>query len=183
MTVEELIERIIDAYPGATPEAMKAFKPVFLARLKHREGPKLDDAITEVLGSFKPKASHPFPIPADFEVHLPSLRDIKREAPIGPALEERHQRSRKLFEEWHDGQGRKIKEVRPQPVYAACALEAYEKARKAVDDTRLLLTAEDIAKCELHAVTCERVHRFGKLPKSAEVWQQQCDEIRSEWAR
>jgi len=29
MMVKELLERIVVAYPGASPEAMRAFKPVF----------------------------------------------------------------------------------------------------------------------------------------------------------
>jgi hypothetical protein len=185
MTVEELIARIIDAYQGATPEAMKSFKPVFLARLKHREGDKLDEATIEVFGSFKPKASQPFPIPADFEAHLPSLRDIKSGAsPIGKMLEERHQRTRKLFEEWHTGQGLKIKSARPKHVYGACALEVYERAKRAKSDIdQVILNAEDITRCEQSAVTSERIYRFGAMPQSPEIWQTQCDEIRAEWAK
>jgi hypothetical protein len=49
MTVDELITRIIAAYPGANLEAMKSFKLVFYARLKPREGESLAEATTEVL--------------------------------------------------------------------------------------------------------------------------------------
>jgi len=181
MTVDELLKTLAHAYPAFTVERMTHWAQVFRARLQHREGPHLDSAITETLAEFEPKSAKPFPIPVDFERHLPSIHREKSGAkPIGPLLEARTQQARKLFGEWHDGQGRKIKEARPHPVYAACVLEAYDKARKG--GSRLLLTAEDIARCELHAVSCERVHRFGKLPKSPEAWQQQCEEIRAEWA-
>jgi hypothetical protein len=44
MTVDELITHLIASYPGASLEAMKSFKPVSYARLRHREGESLADA-------------------------------------------------------------------------------------------------------------------------------------------
>src|ERR1043166_6038197 len=46
MMVKELLERIVVAYPGASPEAMRTFKPVFLARLGGHEGPALGRGFT-----------------------------------------------------------------------------------------------------------------------------------------
>lgn len=183
MTVAELLERIIGAYPGATPAALKSFTPVFYARLKHREGDKLDEAATEVFGSFHPKASKPFPIPADFEAHLPSLRNIKADsAPIGKMLDERHERAQKLYAAWHGSQGLKIKAARAMAIYGACSLEAYKRCKEATARTeRIMLSPDDIAICEQRAVTSERVHRFGRMPASPEVWHAQCAEIRADW--
>lgn len=181
MTVTELIDRIVGAYPGATLEAMKSFKPVFYARFKHREGPHLEEAALEVLSNFRPKASQPFPIPADFEAHMPSLRSIKTdEAPIGKWLEERHQRAKRLYEAWHGSQGMKIKAARPQAVYGARSSEAYAMAKTTKAD-HVRLSPEDIALCEQRAVSSARVHRFGPLPASNEIWDAQCAEIRAGW--
>ncbi len=183
MTVDELLTKLAMAFPSFNATAVEAWAPVFRARFGHREGPKLADAYEQTLGEFSVKKSKSlFPVPADFEAFMPSLKDVKA-PPIGKMLEERHQRARKLFEQWHDSQGLKIKEARPKAVYGACALEAYERGKRSFSDNeRVLLSSEDIAICEQRAVTSERIHRFGAMPKSPEAWKSQCAEIRAEWA-
>ncbi len=184
MTVDELLKRLAHSYSAFTAERVEHWGPVFRARFGHREGPKLEDAFTEVLATFQPKNTKPFPIPIDFEAHMPSLKNIKSaETPIRPLLEERHLRAQRLFDIWHSSQGLKIKGARPYPVYASCMLEAYARAKAARTDADFVrLSVEDIARCEQRAVTCERVHRFGALPRLPDVWEAQCAEIRADWA-
>lgn len=184
MNVAELLDRIIAIYPGATPEALASFRPVFLARLQHRET-HLESAANEVFATFQPKGNKPFPIPADFEAHLPSIhataRDAK-DAPIGPWLEARAQRSESLYRDWHATQGAKIKAARPLPVYGQCVLLVKDLANKATERTpRIQLTAEQIADCDQRAVSAARVAKFGRPPKDEETWRQQIAEVRADW--
>ncbi|HEY1034997.1 MAG TPA: hypothetical protein VGE09_08450 [Pseudoxanthomonas sp.] len=186
MTVSELLARIIAAYPGATTDAMKTFKPVFYARLQRHEGDKLEEAATAVLGSFRPKYGQPFPIPADFEAHLPSGRlDLGKGSgdagpPIRQWLADRDARRKRNYEDWTNGQGAKIKANRPHAVYSACVLMATELAAQRRD--RLVLSAEQIARCEEQALSRARVEMFGPPPKSDEAWRAQLDQVREAWA-
>ena len=99
MIVSELMARIQAAYPGLHPEALRAFMPVFQARLGKREGPALERAALEVLATFRPKHGQPFPIPADFEAALPApARDRPRLQPLDIAGH--GQRARQLMAAW-----------------------------------------------------------------------------------
>lgn len=183
MTVSELLARIIAAYPGATQDAMKTFKPVFYARLQRHEGDKLEEAATAVLAAFRPKFGQPFPIPADFEAHLPSGRlDLGGNSgpPIRQLLADRDARRKRIHEEWMNGQGAKIKANRPHSVYSACNLMALDLAAHRRD--RLVLSAEQITLCEEQALSRTRVEMFGPPPKSEEAWRAQCAQVRETWA-
>lgn len=181
MTVSDLLARIIAAYPGATQEAMKTFKPVFYARLQRHEGEKLEAAALEVLGSFRPKYGQPFPIPADFEAHLPSGKlDMGRGGgqSIRQWLADRAQNSPVTYAGWVDGQGAKIKANRPAQVYAACQHEAFAMAGKG---RPIVLSAEQIKLCEERALSQERARMFGPPPKSEETWMVQIAQVREAW--
>lgn len=186
MTVSELLARIIAAYPGATQDAMKTFKPVFYARLQRHEGDKLEEAATEVLARFRPKFGQPFPIPADFEAHLPSGKlDLGKGSsdagpPIRQWLADRDARRKQIHGDWLNGQGAKIKANRPHAVYSACNLMALELAAHRRD--KLVLSAEQIKVCEEQALSRARVEMFGPPPKSEEAWHAQCAQVREVWA-
>lgn len=179
MTVTELLTRIMAAYPGATNEAMKTFVPVFHARLKRHEGDALDTAAIEVLGSFKPKYDHKFPIPADFEAHLPSGRlNLPEENSIRGALADRAARKTRNMAEWQAGQGAKIKANRPQPAYNACILLAMELSGR---NQRLMLSGEQIQMCEDRALAAARLRMFGPLPRTNEAHTDQIQQVRDSW--
>jgi len=182
VTVAELLARIIAAYPGATQDAMKTFKPVFYARLQRHEGEALEVAATAVLGSFRPKFGQPFPIPADFEAHLATGK-LDRGNNLGPSirgwLKDRDERRRRIHADWVNGQGAKIKANRPHAVYSACTLMAIELAATCAD--RLVLTAEQIALCEDQAISRARVEMFGPPPKTEETWRDQRAQVREAW--
>lgn len=164
MTVTELLEAIIAAYAGATPEAMKTFVRVFHDRLARHEGPALAKAASEVLGTFKPKFDQKFPIPVDFEAHLPSG---KLHLPSdGPAIDFKGQRERKraLVSEWQAGQGAKIREARGPYVWAHCLWTVQAIAQQRAWDeraARVVLTAEQIQTCEDQAVSTARLSAQG----------------------
>jgi hypothetical protein len=183
MTVTELLTRIMAAYAGATTEAMKTFVPVFHARLRKHEGPALDAAAIEVFGSFKPRYDHKFPIPADFEAHLPSGKLNLGTAGQGirQTLADRATRRRRVLADWMNGQGAKIKAHRVPPMYAACVALAADLAGETSD--ALILTADQIKLCEDRALSAARIQRFGRIPRSTERWEAQIEEIRADWAR
>lgn len=186
MTVTELLKRLAGAYSAFDNRVIEAFAPVFRSYLAEHEGERLEKAYTQVLGTWRPKSGQRFPLPADFneflKLDIPRSKD--ETGPIQKALDERHDRAVRLYAAWFDSQGIRIRAARPQSVYGACCLEAYARAKASTQSTeRILLSPEDIARCELSAVTSERVHRFGPLPKSADVWQAQCDEIRADWTK
>lgn len=182
MTVADLLARIIGAYPGATQDAMKTFKPVFYARLQRHEGERLEAAATEVLGTFRPKFGQPFPIPADFEAHLPSGKlDLGREngPPIRQWLADRDARRKRVYADWLAGQGAKIRANRPHAVFSACNMAAMDLSNTARD--RLILNAEQIKTCEEQALARARVEMFGPPPKSEEAWESQREQVRAAW--
>src|SRR5690242_12936772 len=72
MTVAELLQLIIARFQGATPESLKAVKSSYYKRLEKHEGDLLADAWDAVVGEFKANYHNPFPLPADFEKHLPT---------------------------------------------------------------------------------------------------------------
>jgi hypothetical protein len=164
MTVAELLEAIIAAYPGASAEALRTFKPVFQTRLRYHEGQRLADAATAVLGTFSATARKPFPICADFEAHLPSG---KLHLPSdGPAIDFAGHRQRKqaLVADWQAGQGAKIKGARGPAIFAHCLWEAQHQAGALAwhdKPARVILSADQIQKCEQQAVSTARMSAHG----------------------
>jgi len=185
MTVTELLARIIAAYAGATTDAMKTFGPVFHARLGRHEGAHLAEAATEVLGSFKPTTRQPFPVPVDFEKHLPDTR-LHLPETSGPAIDlaGHRQRKQQLVEDWQARQGDGIAARRGRMVAASCryavALLADVAAWKP-EPGRIVLTAEQIQLAEDRVVSSERIAAHGAGALRAEdptMWQTQTDAVR-----
>lgn len=185
MTVTELLARIIGAYPGATTDAMKAFGPVFHARLRRHEGDPLAEAATEVLGSFKPTTRQPFPVPVDFEKHLPDAR-LHLPETSGPAIDlaGHHTRKQQLVADWQQRQGDGIAAKRGKLVAASCryavSLRADLEAWKP-EPIRIKLTAEEIQLAEDRVVSSERIAAHGAGALRAEdptMWQTQTDAVR-----
>ena len=186
MTVTELLARIIAAYPGATTDAMKTFGPVFHARLRRHEGDPLDEAATEVLGSFKPTTRQPFPVPVDFEKHLPDGR-LHLPETSGPAIDLAGHRQRKhqLVEDWQQRQGDGIAAKRGRLVASSCrhiVTMLADRAAWRTDPARIRLTAEDIQIAEDRVVSSERLAAHGAAALRSEdptAWQVQTDEVRA----
>lgn len=183
MTVAELLSAIIAAYPGANPDALATFRPVFQARFQHREGPALARAAAEVFGSFKATHRQPFPIPVDFEQHL---TPILPKGEGGPVLDLKGHRDRKeaLMADWEDRQGRGITAARGTKIAASCRSLARDIAHMrawSTDPTPVILTAEQIQRREDHVVSSERMATYGAhciRNENAEAWQAQVDELR-----
>jgi len=176
--VKELLERIVVAYPGASPEAMRTFKPVFHARLGGREGPALAKAATEVLASFRPKYGQPFPIPADFEAALP---DLPRPRPAGRAIDlGRHaEQVGRLIDEWRRGV-RARPEIRWAMEHIARGL-AHDAAWRG--DTRpIVLTAQQTRLAEQRALSLQRRVEHGPPEKlTRKAWWAQLAAIAARW--
>lgn len=165
MTVAELLERIMAAYSGATNEAMKTFVPVFHARLRRHEGEALETAANEVLGSFRAKFDQKFPIPADFETHLPSGK-LHLPSDDGPAIDfvSHRRRKQEIEADWLAGQGAKIRAARGQHIWAQCLFAVQRLAAVAAwrdQASRVILSAEQIQTCEDQAVSTARIQAHG----------------------
>jgi hypothetical protein len=118
------------------------------------------------------------------------LKDI----PIEKMLIDRNWFRKRTFDAWLAGQGRKIKAARPGPVYDACVAyvrtlidqarsDVHHETKKRVEAflLRHALTAEQIAECELRAVSQIRAAKRGFPPKfTQEAWESQIASIRAE---
>lgn len=183
MTVTELLTRIMAAYAGATPEAMKTFVPVFHARLRKHEGERLDEAAIEVLGTFKPKFDQKFPIPADFEKHLPSTRlDLPKET---PKLDFRAHKAAldRIMADWRNRQALKASKGVSQVLRA---LEDYAKPLADMmawlpGDNRLVLDREQLRIAKQRAVSLQRRIKHGMPTANADLWWDQIAEIQQRW--
>lgn len=93
-------------------------------------------------------------------------------------------RANRLFQDWHAGQGAKIKGARAMAVYAQCVMLAKDLANNADGHVgKVLLLGEQIGLCEQRALSQARVGRFGALPQTEEEWRSQIDQIRADWAK
>lgn len=186
MTVTDILKAIQAAYPGATTEALKTFVPVFHARLRKHEGDALDAAANEVLGTFRPKFGQPFPIPADFEAHLPSGK-LHLPGSDGPTIDfaGHKRRQAEIVAAWEAGQGAKIREARGVYVWTHCWLEAKRLAREAAwpeRPSRVVLSAEQIQRCEDQVVSTARITAHGaSVLRRGDVtdWQAQTEACRA----
>lgn len=184
MTVEELLRRISAMYPGASPEALAGYKPVFLARLKHREGPHLEDAAITVFGSFKATSRSPFPIPAEFEAHLPA-KVVGKAGTDGPPLdwEGRAKRYPSLLAEWSVKQGQPAAKGIPE-VYLALRDLAEPLLLQAAwhrDARPVYLTRDQLRIARQRALSQRRLAEFGGMPKDPTAWWSQIDQIQQRW--
>jgi hypothetical protein len=184
MTVTELLKQIIAVYPGASPEAMRAYKPVFQARLAAREGPALAKAATEVFATFRPKYGQQFPIPADFEAALPALPS--RRAPMAgrPIDAHRHaERVAELVADWR----RRARRVPPLQPELQRALEAIARglahdAAWRSDAKPIELTAAQVRLAEQRALSQRRRAEHGPPePLGREAWWAQISAIAARW--
>jgi hypothetical protein len=187
MTVTELLSRIQAAYPGASSDALRSFVPVFHARLRQHEGDRLEEAATAVLSEFMPKATQPFPIPANFEKHLPSGKLVlpSTETPMRDLFAKHRQVHQQLMADWNARQGQKIAQGRGKTIARACEWEAARIADMAAWKTNpgpIVLSAEKIQICEDRAVSQARMHRYGAIPlrRGHEIqWESQTEAVRA----
>jgi len=89
----------------------------------------------------------------------------------------------RLFNDWHAGQGAKIKDARSMAVYGQCLMLAKDRAAAADEHvSKILLTAEQIELCTERALSSARLAKFGAVPRSPEEWNDQRDRVREDWA-
>lgn len=186
MTVIELLAAILKQYPGATTEALASFKGTFYKRLQPHEGERLRSAADEVFGTFKPKHAQPFPIPVDFEQHLPSLRlDL---GSVGPALDVNGHgdRTRRIMAEWREAQGKRgangVLEVLRALEFIAEPI-ASQQAWKGDNTPPLRLTAKQLRLAQQRAISQERSRTHGPIMPSlkADHWWEQIEAIGRNW--
>lgn len=164
MTITELLAKLGGAFPSFNAKAMEAWASVFRARLGKHEGPRLAQAYVDTLSAFSvAKTKSLFPVPADFEPHLP-MQTLK--LATGKKLDLVGHRLRKeaLIAKWWEMQGNRITEARGKRIALACAWEVGRMAHDAAwsaDAKEVVLTGEQIRICEEREVCSERMATFG----------------------
>jgi hypothetical protein len=183
MTVTDLLKKI-RAYPGVTAEMLATFVPVFHARLKAHEGEKLEAAAIAVFAEFKPTTRQPFPIPKDFEQHLPSGKlDLGPDA--GPTLDLKvhAERKRKLVWNWKASQGDRASNGRPEIMRALqyVAEQIADQRAWSSNPEPIALTRKQVFKAQQSALSIKRRELHGLPPKDAHLWWSQLEEIARGW--
>ena len=184
MTVTELLAAIMRAYPGATPEAMATFKPVFQARFEAREGPHLAKALHDCMSIFNANTRKPFPIPADIEAHMPVISAAGTGA---PALDftAHGEKVRAIMAEWREAQGQRgangVREVMRALEFIAEPL-ANVLAWKP-GDQKLRLTNAHLKLAQHRAISARRRDIHGTIMPSlkADDWWDQIRPIGEGW--
>lgn len=186
MTVSELLKRIAAAYPAFDAKASETWPAVFRARLTRFEGDLLDAAAIEVLGTFRPKYDQKFPIPLDFEQHLPSLKKLPHDDSPALDMAGRKRRAAELVADWQQRQKPKIIQARGPIIANQCQWEVERIANTrgwARDPKPILLTVDQIQANEDRVVSSERNLTHGPIAlrsKDSALWQQQTEQVRAE---
>ncbi len=183
MTVAELLDKILAAYPGATVDAIATFKPVFYARFQHREGDRLAAAAAEVFANFRATGRQPFPIPADFEQHMPSTRINIPGDSAGLDFKAHGERVRALMADWRRGQGHRgangvIEVLRALEFIAEplANLKAWEE-----NPSPIVLTTKQLRLAQQRAISMQRRIAYGAMPRTNEVWWEQIQAVAAQW--
>lgn len=185
MTVNELLAKLAAAFPAFNAQAAEAWAPVYRARLAKHEGPTLTSAYAETLGRFTVKSSKAlFPVPADFEAHLPTGKvDLGKDSGPKLDLEGRKRRADALFADWQAGQCRRADKGNP------LLRRSLEHIARHVADVMgwkenpepLVLTRDQLKAACQAALSQERRNRFGQPPKDKHRWWQQISSVAVEW--
>lgn len=89
--------------------------------------------------------------------------------------------ARGLVDEWLTGQGAKIAQARGEIIGKTCKWEAASIAgRRAVNERApIILTTDQIQKCEDRVVSQEWARFYGKIPANEERWKEQTAKARA----
>lgn len=184
MTVDQLLAKLSAAFPAFNAKATEAWAPVFRARLDKHAGPLLAKAFADVLGSFTVRGSKSlFPMPADFEAHLPGKLDLGPDS--GPVVDfdGRNRRARSMFDEWLHEQAPRAAYNRPEILKALqeiawpmALVRGWNEQRD-----RLLLTRAQVALALQRAISQERYIRYGKPSRDIHHWWSQIKGVADEW--
>lgn len=185
MTVNELLAKLAAAFPAFNAQATEAWAPVYRARLGRHEGPALTSAYAETLGRFTVKSSKAlFPMPADFEEHLPTGK-VNLGKDSGPKLDfdRRKRQADSLFANWKARQGTRAAKGNP------ALMRALEDMARPLADVAgwkenpepLVLTKDQIRVAYQRAISMERRMRHGRMPYNRFHWWDQIKAVAADW--
>lgn len=185
MTVNELLAKLAAAFPAFNAQATEAWAVAYRARLGKHEGPALAKAYADTLGGFSVKASKAlFPMPADFEAHLPSGK-LNLGKDSGPVLDltGRKRRADSLYANWQAGQCKRADKGNP------LLRRSLENIARQVADVMgwrenpepLVLTHDQLKAACQSAISMERRARYGSLPYNRFVWWEQIQSVADGW--
>ncbi len=185
MTVTELLLKLGSAFTLFRASG-EVWAPVFRARLERHEGQTLQRAFLDTLAAFHPGARQPFPLPADFEQHLPSrtLRLPRGADTMKLDFKARADRAQGLMAEWHREQGERAARGVPE-IATALSDIAWPLARRAAWSAHpppLRLTRGQVRLAHQRALSQQRCREQGSPPRDGEAWWAQIDAIARRWS-
>ena len=184
MTVTELLLKLGSAFTLFRASG-EVWAPVFRARLERHEGAALQKAFLDTLASFHPGARQPFPLPADFEQHLPhNLPQPTSRAAARLDFKARADRAQALMAEWHREQGERAARGVPE-IATALGDIAWPLARRAAWSAHppaLRLTRGQVRLAHQRALSQQRCREQGTPPRDGEAWWAQIDAIAARWS-
>jgi hypothetical protein len=184
MTVDELLEKLANAFPAFNARALSAWGSVFRANFARHEGEPLKAAYMAVLSSFSvAKSKALFPVPADFEPHLPGGHPKIRSNTPALDFPSHGDRTRRLMAEWREGQGRRESGGNPE-IMLALEHMAEPLANLwgwAENPEPIRLTVKQILIVQQRAISSERRRRFGAMPRYNETWWDQIEQVAASW--
>jgi hypothetical protein len=184
MTVDEILRAIAGAFPAFNAKAMESWAPVFRARLGKHEGAALREAHLEALANFKPSGRTPFPVPVDYEPHLPTGK-LNLPKDDGPKLDfqGRAKRAENIYREWRAEQAPRAAQGVPE-IMKALEEIAYPIALVMgwnPKTDKLLLSRKQVKVAIQRAISVERRKLHGPPPVQPAAWWGQISAIAEGW--
>ena len=170
MTVDDLIMAMRKAFGLFDDAAEESWGPVFRRQLRQHEGKALNAAWLATMAAFKPSGRQVFPIPIDFETHLPKS-PRKFDPKMGRKLDfDGHKaRALELVDRWAKRERPKIEESHGPIVAQRCLDEvrriaegrAWHVPKDGEEPQWIELADEHVALCESAVVSSERNFLYG----------------------
>lgn len=170
MTVDDLLVAIRKAFALFDDDAQETWAPVFRRQLRQHEGKALNAAWLATMAGFKPSNRQVFPIPIDFEVHLPkATRTFDVRAGRKLDFEAHKARKAELIDRWARRERPKIEEAYGGIVAQRCLDEvtriadgrAWHQPKPSEEPDWIVLSDEHVALCESTVVASERNFVYG----------------------
>lgn len=170
MTVDDLILQMRKAFGLFDDAAEESWGPVFRRQFRQHEGKALNAAWLATMAGFKPSGRQVFPIPLDFEAHLPkATRKFDPKAGRKLDFEAHHARKAELVDRWARRQRVDIEQSHGLIIAQRCLDEvvrladgiAWREPKEGEEPQWITLTDEVVALCEQAVVSSERNYLYG----------------------
>lgn len=175
MTVDDLLVSLHKAFALFDDAAEDSWGPVFRRQLRPHEGKALGEAYIKTLAGFKANGKQVYPIPIDFESHLPKKSQTYKGKGCKLDFEGHARRKLELVERWAKKERWKIERDRGPLVAQRCQDEVMRRAQIIAwrdfegknDPEWIVLDDVEVDRCEAALVSSERNFIYG--PRSMQA--------------